>query len=52
MTEDEARALRELLAKLESRVNGLQEALTIRIEFPIHREWLSVGERLQDLENS
>ncbi len=46
MTEQEARALGELLRDLEQRVNRLQEALELRIEFPIEQEWLSVGERL------
>ena len=50
MTKREARALGELLQALESRVNRLQEALEIRIEFPIDGEWLSVGERLAALE--
>ena len=51
MTEQEARALGELLRDLESRVNRLKDALEIRIEFPIEREWLSVGEQLAALED-
>ena len=44
-------ALAELLRDLESRVNRLQEALEVRIEFPFEREWLFVGERLAELED-
>ena len=51
MTEQEAQALGELLRDLENRVNRLQEALEIRIELPIEREWLSIGERLAALES-
>lgn len=51
MTELEARALGELLRDLEQRVNRLQDALRIRVEIPIEREWLSVGERLAALED-
>ena len=50
MTHEEAQALGELLRDLEQRVNRLQEALDLRIEFPIDQEWLSVGERLAALE--
>ena len=50
MTDLEAQALGELLRSIETRVNRLQEALEIRIEFPIDGEWLSVGERLAALE--
>ncbi|HVE39889.1 MAG TPA: hypothetical protein VNM14_08390 [Planctomycetota bacterium] len=46
MTEQEARALGELLRDLEQRVNRLQEAMELRIESSIGQEWLSVGERL------
>ena len=51
MTEMEARALGELLQDLSKRVNRLQEAIDVRIEFPIEGEWLSVGERLAALES-
>ena len=51
MTEMEARALGELLQDLSKRVNRLQEAIEVRIEFPIEGEWLSVGERLAALES-
>jgi hypothetical protein len=51
MTEEEAQALGELLRDLEKRVNRLQDALELRLEFPIEREWLSVGARLAALED-
>ena len=51
MTDEEARALGELLQAIESRVNRLQEALEIRIEFPLAPDWLSVGERLAQIED-
>jgi hypothetical protein len=50
MTDTEARALGELLHALETRVNRLQEALECRIELPVEEGWLSVAERLAELE--
>ena len=51
MTDVEARALGELLQAIETRVNRLQEALECRIELPIDEGWLSVRERLAELED-
>ena len=53
MTEQEAWALGELLRDLEKRVNRLQDALDVQVQFepPLEREWLSVGERLAALED-
>ena len=57
MTDVEARALGELLQAIETRVNRLQEALECRIELspvqlPMDEGWLSVSERLAELEDS
>ena len=51
MTTQEARALRELLRDLENRVNRLQEALEVRFDVEVERDWVSVGERLRALED-
>lgn len=51
MTRLEAKAIAELLHEIEHRVNRLQEALDIPIEFPVDGEWLSVGERLAEMED-
>jgi hypothetical protein len=50
MTDVEARALGELLHQIETRVNRLQEALECRIEPPLEDGWMSVAERLAELE--
>jgi hypothetical protein len=52
MTDVEARALGELLQAIETRVNRLQAALECRaVELPIDEGWLSVTERLAELED-
>jgi hypothetical protein len=50
MTDMEARALRELLQEIETRVNRLQEALECSIELPLEDGWIRVAERLAELE--
>ncbi|MBI3855258.1 MAG: hypothetical protein HY293_06170 [Planctomycetes bacterium] len=50
MTDAEARAIEELLQALEARFNRLQEALECRIELTLDEGWLSVDERLAELE--
>jgi hypothetical protein len=51
MTDVEARALGELLQAIETRVNRLQEALECRFDLPIDEGWMSVSERLAELED-
>lgn len=51
MTDVEAQALGELLQAIETRVNRLQEALECRIELPLDEGWMSVSERLAELED-
>jgi hypothetical protein len=54
MTRLEAQAIAELLHEIEHRVNRLQEALDLQIDLSIDgaidSEWLSVGERLAEME--
>lgn len=50
MTRLEAQAIAELLHAIEHRVNRLQEALEEQIELPTSGEWLSVAERLAEME--